>query len=142
VAAVYFDASALVKLVVPEDGSDLAEALWDGSDLSVANRLAAVEVRAAVGAASREGRLDQAQYKRALDGWARVAQTVWLVDPEPPLIAAACEVAERYALRALDAVHLASALLLAETPVVVASWDRRLRAAVLDAGLGLAPASL
>ena len=44
--------------------------------------------------------------------------------------------------RALDAIHLASALLLAEAPVVVASWDRRLRAAALDAGLGLAPATL
>jgi predicted nucleic acid-binding protein len=142
VATVYFDASALVKLVVPEDGSDLAEALWNGSDLSVANRLAAVEVRAAVGAASREGRLDDSERELALYGWARVAESISLVDPEPSVIGAACEVAERYALRALDAVHLASALLLAETPVVVASWDRRLRAAALDAGLGLAPAAL
>ncbi len=141
-ATIYFDASALVKLVVPEDGSDLAEALWNGSDLSVANRVAAVEVRAAVGAASRQGRLDPGEYERALNGWARVAETISLVDPEPSLIATACEVAERYALRALDAIHLASALLLAETPVVVASWDRRLRAAALEAGLGLAPATL
>ena len=141
-ATVYFDASALVKLVVPEDGSDLAEALWDGSDLSVTNRLAAVEVRAAVGSASRNGRLDPSEHDRALHGWAYVAETVVLIDPEPSLIAAACEVAERYALRALDAVHLASALLLADATVVVASWDRRLRAAALDAGLGLAPAAL
>ena len=27
---VYFDSSALVKLVVDEDGSDLAAELWDG----------------------------------------------------------------------------------------------------------------
>ena len=91
--------------------------------------------------AGREQHRDSGEYERAVDEWARVTERLSLVDPEPQLIAAACEIAERHALRALDAIHLATALLLAEMPVVVASWDRRLRAAALDAGLGLAPAS-
>lgn len=138
---VYFDASALVKLIVSEDGSDLAEALWDGSDLSATNRLSAVEVRAAVAAARRQGRVEAAAPAIA-ERWAGLAETLTLIDPDPLLIADACRVAERYALRALDAIHLASALLLAEVPLVVASWDRRLRAAALESGLGLAPATL
>ena len=32
---VYFDSSAFVKLVVDEDGSDLAAALWDGCDAAL-----------------------------------------------------------------------------------------------------------
>lgn len=138
---VYFDASALVKLIVPEDGSDLAEALWDGSDLSVTNRLSAVEVRAAVAAAGRNGRID-ATAREIADRWAALAETLALIDPRPSLIAEACRVAERYALRALDAIHLAGALRFAEAPLVVASWDRRLRAAAIESGLGLAPAAL
>ncbi len=49
-AIVYFDSSAFVKLVVDEDGSDLAALLWDGCDAAVASRLAYPEVRAALAA--------------------------------------------------------------------------------------------
>lgn len=38
-AIVYFDSSAFVKLLVEEDGSDIAAALWDGSDATVSSRL-------------------------------------------------------------------------------------------------------
>jgi hypothetical protein len=37
---VYFDSSALVKLVVEEEGSELAAELWDGCDAALASRLA------------------------------------------------------------------------------------------------------
>ncbi len=42
---VHFDSSALVKLLVEEDGSDLAATLWDGCDAAVSRRLAYPEVR-------------------------------------------------------------------------------------------------
>ena len=44
-AVVYFDASAFVKLLVDEDGTDLAVDLWDGCDAAVSSRLAYPEVR-------------------------------------------------------------------------------------------------
>lgn len=50
-ALVYFDSSALVKLVVEEHGSDLAAELWDGCDAALSSRLAYPEVRAALAAA-------------------------------------------------------------------------------------------
>ena len=43
-AIVYFDSSAFVKLVVEEEGSDLAAALWDGCDAAVSSRLVYPEV--------------------------------------------------------------------------------------------------
>ena len=58
-AVVYFDASAMVKLVVEEAGSHLAAELWDGCDAAVASRLAYPEVRAAP-AVSRNHDLDAA----------------------------------------------------------------------------------
>jgi prevent-host-death family protein len=40
IAIVYFDSSAFVKLVVEEDGSEVAATLWDGCDAAVSSRLA------------------------------------------------------------------------------------------------------
>lgn len=36
----YFDASALVKLLIAEDGSNTAAAVWDSSDVVASSRLA------------------------------------------------------------------------------------------------------
>ena len=47
--AVYFDSSALVKLVVDERGSALAAQLWNACDAALASPLAYIEVRAALG---------------------------------------------------------------------------------------------
>jgi hypothetical protein len=52
------------------------------------------------------------------------------------------QLARSHALRGADAVHLASALAVADPDLVVAVWDRRLHAGVAAAGLYLAPASL
>ena len=61
---VYFDSSALVKLVVDEDGSDLAAELWDGCDAALASRLAYPEVRAALAAACRNHDLNEPTWTR------------------------------------------------------------------------------
>ena len=45
----------------------------------------------------------------------------------------------RHALRALDAIHVATALALAEAGPVVVSWDRRLRRAAVAEGLAVYP---
>ena len=68
-AIVYFDSSAFVKLLVEEDGSDLAAALWDGCDAAVSSRLAYPEVRAALAAAGRADRLSAADQRRAEAAW-------------------------------------------------------------------------
>src|SRR5262245_52632020 len=57
VAVVYFDSSAFVKLVMEEVGTDVAVALWDGTDAAVSSRIAYPEVCAALAFAERAGRL-------------------------------------------------------------------------------------
>ena len=136
---VYFDSSALVKLVVDEDGSDLAAALWDGCDAALSSRLAYSEVRAALGAAVRNHRMDAHSFRTAKADW----ETFWSASQRVELTAAverdAGQLAEIHALGGADAVHLASALAVGLSDVVVAVWDRRLREGALSAGLRVAP---
>src|SRR3712207_7069859 len=70
-AIAYFDSSAFVKLVVDENGSDLAASLWDGCDAVVSSRLAYPGVRAALAAAGRDHRLTAADQQHAETAWER-----------------------------------------------------------------------
>ncbi|MGH7640922.1 MAG: type II toxin-antitoxin system VapC family toxin [Candidatus Dormibacteria bacterium] len=137
---VYFDSSALVKLVVDEEGSDVAAALWDGCDAAVSSRLAYPEVRAALAAAARDHRIDARSFRAAREDW----ETFWSATRPVELTATvehdAGQVADTHALGSADAVHLASALAIGLPDLVVAVWDRRLREGVVSAGLRVAPA--
>jgi len=139
---VYFDSSALVKLVVQEHGSELAAELWNGCDASFSSRLAYPEVRAALAAAARNHVLtieDLQEAERSWEGfWAATRKVELSVDVGQH----AGDLARSHALRGADAVHLASALAIGDDDLVVAVWDRRLHAGMLGAGIQVAPASL
>lgn len=137
---VYFDSSAFVKLLVEEDGSDLAAALWDGCDAAVSSRLAYPEVRAALAAAGRGRRLDGADQRRAEALWTDFWAATRAVELTESVTADAGELAGTHALRGADAVHLASALALGTDDILFAAWDARLRTGAESAGLRLAPA--
>jgi predicted nucleic acid-binding protein len=51
----YFDSSALVKLLLEEDGRQVSLAVWDAVDTPATSGLAYPEVRAALAAASELG---------------------------------------------------------------------------------------
>ncbi len=59
---------------------------------------------------------------------------------DPQIARDAGELAERFALRGYDAVHLASALS-AGGPVTLATWDADLRSAAEQSGCAIAPAN-
>jgi predicted nucleic acid-binding protein len=140
VAIVYFDSSAFVKLLVEEDGSDLAAALWDGCDAAVSSRLAYPEVRAALAAVGRADRLDRADRRRAEAAWEDYWAATRPVELTEPVTAHAGRLAGEHALGGADAVHLASLLAVGGAETVFAVWDQRLRAAAHTAALRLAPA--
>jgi predicted nucleic acid-binding protein len=140
-AIVYFDSSAFVKLVVDEDGSDLAAALWDGCDAAVSSRLAYPEVCAALAAARRAHRLGPTEYSRAQTTWESFWAATRAVELTEPITAHAGQLAGRHALRGADAVHLASLLALGAGDTVLAVWDLRLRAGAAAAGVRVAPAA-
>jgi uncharacterized protein len=136
---VYFDSSAFVKLVVDEDGSDLAAALWDGCDAALASRLGYPEVRAALAAAGRANRLsrsDQHRAERAWEGYWAATRTIELTEV---VAAHAGQLAAQHSLRGADAVHLASLLAVGADHTLLAVWDQRLREGAHAAGVQLAP---
>lgn len=138
---VYFDSSAFVKLVVEEDGSDLAATLWDGCDAAVSSRLAYPEVRAALAAAALAHRLDPADRRRAEASWEQYWAATRTVELTAAVTAHAGELAGQHSLRAADAVHVASLLAVGAAETLFAVWDHRLRAGAQTAGVELAPAA-
>jgi len=140
VALVYFDSSALVKLVVEEPGSSLVAQLWDGCDAALASRLAYPEVRAALAAAADNHDLSDDDLPAVEQAWQEFWAATRPVELTPAVERHAGELAREHALRGADAVHLASALAIGEPDLIIAVWDRRLHAGALAAGADVAPA--
>lgn len=141
-ALVYFDASALVKLIVEEDGSDLAGDLWDGCDAPVSSRLAYPEVRAAIAAAQRNHSLEPADSAAVEHTFEDYWDSVRPIELGRSVEQHAGQLAGLHGLRGADAVHLASALALEDETLIFAVWDRRLRRAGQTIGLRCAPQDL
>ncbi len=139
---VYFDSSALVKLVLDEVGSDIAAVLWNGCDAALSSRLAYPEVCAALAAAGRNHDLTRSEVSAASAEWDTFWGSMRLVELSADVEQSAGELAALHGLRGADAVHLASALALGATDLTVAVWDRRLHATVIAAGLAVAPATI
>lgn len=132
--AVYLDASALVKLVLPESESGaLASTLAPVPEV-VTSVLGAIELRRAVALATSG---NQADLTRA-DALLEAVTVVAITDPIRALAASL----EPFRLRTLDAVHLATALILRPRVEGFVAYDRRLVQAAREAGLRvLAPGS-
>ncbi len=141
-ALVYFDASALVKLVIEEDGSDLASELWDGCDAPVTSRLAYPEVRAALAAALRNHDLTPSDIATAEEIFEEYWSSVRPVELSRSVERHAGQLAARHGLRGADGVHLASALALEDDTLILAVWDRRLHIGAGSVGLRCAPRDL
>lgn len=141
-AIAYFDASALVKLLVDEPGSEIAAQVWDGCDAAVSSRLAFPEVCAALAAAGHRGDLDEAELLDCEQRWQQFWASVQPVEFNENVEQAAGQLARRHRLRGADAVHLASALALGDDDLVVAVWDRRLHESATAEHLAVVPATL
>lgn len=141
-AIVYFDSSALVKLLMAEDESDVANEVWDGCDAAVASRLAYPEVCAALSAAERNELITTSECKGAESAWEMFWGAVRPIELSADIARSAGRLARELHLRGADAVHLASALELGLDDLVIAVWDRQLHAASLVAGLRVLPAAL
>ena len=141
-AIVYFDSSALVKLVLDETGSDAAAALWNACDAALSSRLAYPEVCAALAAAGRNHDLTESEASAAADEWEIFWSSMRPIELSADVERVAGELAVLHRLRGADAVHLASALALGSQEVTVAAWDKRLHTGAAAVGLPVAPATL
>jgi uncharacterized protein len=136
----YFDTSALLKLVIAEDGADQAELLWQSGGEVVVSRLAWPEAVAALAAAQRGRRLTDEDHRTAIGALRLCFDRCTTISVADRLVDHAADLAADLHLRAADAIHLATALAVMEADSLFVTWDRRLRLAAVQAGLVSAPA--
>ena len=125
--SIYFDSSALVKLVVQEPESDALRRFMrrHARERRVTSALARVEVVRAV-AAGGPGAVAHARRQLA-----RIDQLA--IDRD--LLDAAATLAPGVVLRSLDAIHLAAARALGTELMSVLTYDRRMQAAATALGV-------
>ena len=137
----YFDTSALIPLLVDEPGSERAARLWDVADHVVAVRLIYAEARAALAQATRLGRLAAADLASTIDALEGLYANLDLLEVDEHLVRRAGELAQHYALRGYDAVHLAAAERLRDDATVVVAGDHDLCTAAGTLGMAVADTS-
>ena len=135
---IYFDTSALVPLVVDEATTDAVTRLWRAADRVLSSRLIYVEARSALAMARRLGRLDDTRLRGAVVHLEALVGDLDVVEVTDELVHRAGGLAEAFGLRGYDAVHLASAELVRDPELFVASGDGSLVEAATSLGLGTA----
>jgi hypothetical protein len=125
----YLDASALVKLVLAERGTDVVEDLWVHTVDIYVSLLGYAELRAAVAAAIRGERVRASDAPALRERVEAIWDQVMGVDIDDRLVRAAGDLADRHGLRAADAFHLASAIRIREPDTSFVAFDARLREA-------------
>ena len=140
---IYLDASALVKLLVPELGSDaLNEALVGAKDVIVAD-LALTETASALGRRTREGRLTPTESRSLYREAEKLARSCRPAELTPSIHRRAERLvllSQGVPLRTLDALHVATALDTEAATLV--TYDPRLRDAAAAQGLFVVPEML
>jgi uncharacterized protein len=133
----YFDTSAIVKILVDEDGTAAARDLWARASRALSSLVMYPETVASLAAARRNGRLDLRAHRSARDQfeslWAEVIPVACGLDT----VLLAADLAESDGLRGCDAIHLASALSVGLSELVFVAWDRDLSTAARRNGLAV-----
>ncbi len=125
----YLDTSALVKRFVSEAGTSEVRSLLTKGEPVASATIAYVELYSGLTRRHREGGLSQLQYRRACRHLERDWMALIKVELGDDILSSARTLIQRYALRAFDAIHLASALGLqaaVNEPVTFMASDARL----------------
>jgi len=136
----YLDTSALVKLYAEEEGSDLVRQAVAGSDLIATSLMSYVETRSALARKGRSREISRAILTRCRREFDRDWVRLHRLAVDEALVRKAGELAEERALRALDALHLATAESLQAAlgdAVTFACFDALLNGAAEARGLAL-----
>ena len=113
----YWDASALVPLVISEPSSETVRAWLSDDERIVTWAWTRVEITSAVERRARQGLLSRAQRRDALGRFEALAETWDEVTDVLAVRSRAIPLLARHPLRAADAAQLAAALLVSEQVV-------------------------
>lgn len=142
----YFDSSALVKHYVREPGTSTVNRML-ASGTAAISRLTEAEISSALARRLRDGHLKSDQHHRALAALRIDLERIDVIELSAPVVAAVHSLLARHALRAGDALQLASALLLRDrlgpdNPMSIIVYDERLHRAAQAEGLRVSPRTL
>lgn len=136
----YLDTSALVKLYIDAPGREIVM-IGKAQAMKVAcHDIGYVELLAVLARLQRENLLTLEEVNEVRVEFEQGWKTLLVLETTPVLLRQAANLAERFALRAYDSVHLAAAKLLldyASTDIVFACFDQRLTQAASELGIGL-----
>jgi len=138
----YLDTSALVKLYVQEQGSEMVRKLVDEASVVATSKVAYPEARAAFARGLRDGYLDEKDYRQAVAALQNDWPKCLVMEVSDSLVLLAGELAEKYRLRGFDAIHLASAVTLKtqmKKKTVAACFDNRLWEALCAVDIKVLP---
>ena len=130
---VFLDTSAFAKRYVSEQGSDKVIALCQQSDSLVVSVICLPELISTLSRLLREKKLAKADYRKLKgDAMADLAD-VDICQFTPDILASVVSLLESHPLRAMDALHVACALVV--EPDIFVSADHRQLSAAKKAGL-------
>jgi predicted nucleic acid-binding protein len=125
----YLDTSCMAKLFLAEADSPEVRQIVQAADSLASTLISYVEMRSVFSRRLREKLLTTQEFRRALDVFESDWKWYAKVQVEEDVILSAGELAHKHHLRALDAIHLASALKVQnefEEPIAFLSADKRL----------------
>ncbi len=124
-----------MKLLLVEPGTAEVQAAWRDAESRAASVALLAEARAALAAARRDGRQTAREHGGAVESLVTLWREIDGVELTEGLAMRAGELAEVYALRGYDAVHLASAEAIAEPDTTLVTADRDLASAAASLGM-------
>lgn len=136
----YLDTSALVKAYISEHRSAEVIAKMKSADIVATHLIAFVEAHAAFSRLKREKKINEQAFEMTKTAFVHDWENYLQVENSKNLIQLAVDLAEVFALRAYDSVHLAAAVLLfrqSKQSVMFACFDQHLNKAAKVLGLEL-----
>lgn len=143
----YLDTSALVKVYVFEEGTDLVRRQVNKAAIVATAKVAYPETKAALARGMREEKLGLAAYKEAVMNFIADWPSYFVLELTDSVIYKAGELAEQYKLKGFDSIHMASVLTLAgvlaeegsKEQLKVGCWDKGLAEALKASGFKVFP---
>lgn len=132
----------MVKLLVNEPGSEIAQGAHARASFVSTSAITHVEANAALTRMRKGNRLSSTEFETALWKLEDLWNLLYIHAVTDSLIQDASASAREHALRAYDALHLASLTAFTERPLTLACWDGELRNAAQRRGIDLVPAQL
>ncbi len=129
----FFDSSAFAKRFIDETGSDEIEQICLGSDSIALSSICFPEIISAINRRLRENHLSKKDYFLIKERMIIEFESIEVINVLPEVIGKTITLLEKYNLRTLDAIHVASAIIWKAELFV--SADKRQAVSAKKAGL-------